>query len=104
MSVWYKLDEKGEPTPTDDINEALVYYHEPIGQVAYTPVGKYEVSTAFLPTPVNGNFFETYIMGADHPPYEFRWWYKTRKEALVGHNKVVEELKTKGLKNLKPDG
>jgi len=102
------LDKDGEAVEETDLLTWAKWFENSMEQrrVALTKIGKYTVSTVFLGVDYNFTdsrkpiLFETMVfneesrecgedfdMGIDR--------YNTRKEALAGHEKIVEEVKKK---------
>lgn len=103
----YILDKDGEAVEETDLFTWANWFENSMGQrrVALTKIGKYTVSTVFISIDYSFGgkkpiLFETMIFndkdrecGEDFDMYTER--YSTRKEALLGHEKIVEEVKKK---------
>lgn len=95
MSDHYLLDPTtGDPVKVDDLLEWARYFERSNCQIALDVVGHRRVSTVFLG--IDHNFtggqpllFETLVF----PECERCERYSTKGAAIVGHNRIVSELR-----------
>jgi hypothetical protein len=100
MIEHFILDEDGQPVPwaTEAVEQligwALWMEQSPLCKLRETFVGDIRISTLFLgfTTVVEGKLFETMIFGGRHDLWQRR--YKTREEALKGHEEAVALCQT----------
>jgi hypothetical protein len=90
-SVYYILDEHGNPVPEPDVRRWSEWFNKCDKHVAEDMIGEIRVSTVFLG--IDHSFggppllFETMIFGGEHDGYQQR--YINRQDGLEGHIKAV---------------
>lgn len=95
----YILDKNGDPKKEPGIVKWGKWMEKNERHIADDKIGDVRVSTVFLGldhsfTKGKPILFETMVFGGEHD--EEMWRYKTKKQAIAGHNKVLNNLFTKG--------
>ena len=98
MSDKYLLDANGEPVRCDDLLEWARAFETTNRLVALDRVGEVGISTVFLGLDYSFGeglpvLWETMIFGGPHDGYQDR--YTSRVEALAGHAKAVELVRSR---------
>jgi hypothetical protein len=94
--MYYVLDEQGNPKKIDDVLKWAHVFQSTDRQIALDRFDDVTVSTIFIGIDYLNNvvplLFETMIFGGEYDGYQIR--SPTKKDALIGHKKALDKIRT----------